>query len=115
MSEGIWDQSYPPSLWAPPEPPPVVVPTGATSGTPGAWTPAGATAPTTLAQANALGLSLGAEWAEGSWVDLSTGADIYWAGTAFAAGQAPAPPAPPEEETQAAEKATRRKATTDDS
>lgn len=81
-----WDQSYPPSLWAAP---PAVVPTGATAGTPGAWTPAGSTAPGTLAQANALGLSLGAAWATGQWVDLAGGGDIHWAGAAFALGQAP--------------------------
>jgi hypothetical protein len=85
MSETIWDESYPPSLFVPP----VIEPTGATAGTPGAWTPPGAQAPTTLAEANALGLSLGPVWASGSWVDLAGGGDIHWAGTAFAAGLAP--------------------------
>lgn len=108
MSETIWDQSYPPSLW---EVPPIIVPTGAVAGTPGAWTPAGAQAPATLAAANALGLSLGAIWAPGSWVDLAAGGDIHWAGAAFAAGVAPAA----EPEAEAAPKATRRKAADSDS
>jgi hypothetical protein len=110
MSE-TFDESYPPSLFTPPAPP-VVVPTGATAGAPGAWTPAGSTPPTTLAQANALGLSLGAVWAEGSWVDLAGGEDIHWDGTAFAAGIAPAPVV---EEGQPQQRRGRRKAGEDDS
>lgn len=106
-----WDQSYPPSLWDPPEPP-VIAPTGAVAGTPGAWQPANATAPETLAQANALGLSLGAVWAQGTWVDLAGGGDIHWTGAAFALGQAPAPDPEPE---AAAVKTTRRKAAASDS
>lgn len=113
MSE-TFDESYPPSLFAPPLPP-VIVPTGATAGAPGAWTPAGATAPTTLAEANSLGLSLGAAWAEGEWVDLAGGADIHWNGTAFAPGAAPAPEPPPEEDAQQATKRGRRKAEEGDS
>jgi len=39
MSQGIWDQSYPPFLWAPPEPPPeespARVPTGGRAGASG--------------------------------------------------------------------------------
>lgn len=110
MSETIWDQSYPPSIFTPP----IIVPTGAVAGTPGAWTPAGAQAPATLAAANALGLSLGARWAAGTWVDLAGGSDIYWAGAAFVAGQAPAEEEP-EAEPEAAPKATRRKAADSDS
>lgn len=107
--QGIWDQSYPPSLWAPPDP---ITPTGAVAGTPGSWQPTGASAPETLAQANALGLTLGAVWASGTWVDLAGGGDIHWNGTAFALGQAPALDPEPE---AAARKVTRRKAADSDS
>jgi hypothetical protein len=84
----VWDESYPPSVLHP-EPPPIV-PTGATAGTPGAWTPAGAEVPATLAAANALGLTLGAAWTGGTWVDLAGGADTHWDGAAFVAGVAAA-------------------------
>jgi hypothetical protein len=80
----IWDGSYPPSVLFPPQPP-----TGATAGTPGAWTPSGSVVPTTLAEANALGLSLGAAWATGQYVLLANGSThIHWNGTAFASGNA---------------------------
>jgi hypothetical protein len=107
MSE-TFDESYPPSLFSPPAPP-VVVPTGATAGAPGAWTPPGSQAPSSLAEANALGLALGPVWAAGQWVDLAGGGDIHWAGAAFVAGVAPVveDPAP---ETSQASKRGRRKA-----
>lgn len=81
-----WDGSYPPSVLFPPEPP-----TGATAGTPGAWTPAGSQAPSTLADANALGLSLGAAWTGSRYVLLANGTThISWSGTAFVSGNSPA-------------------------
>jgi hypothetical protein len=94
---GFWDQSYPPSVLTPT--PPVVPVTGATGGTPGAWVPANAyPLPASVAEANALGLSLGAAWTEGQYVVLSNASSThtYWSGTAFVGGNAPAPP-PPEE------------------
>lgn len=81
----IWDESYPPSLFAPP----VITPTGAVAGTPGHWTPSGAQAPATLAEANALGLSLGPAWTGLTYVPLSPTGSVYWTGGAFALGVAP--------------------------
>jgi hypothetical protein len=116
MSETEWDSSYPPSLFGPPVPP-VIVPTGAVAGTPGHWTPAGATAPNTLAEANALGLSLGPTWVDGEYVPLATAGTVYWNGAAFSLGVAPAAEveesAPVDE--LAVKRAARRKASTDDS
>lgn len=86
MSTNWFDQSYPPSVLNPP--PPVIPATGATAGTPGAWTPAGAQAPAQLAEANALGYA-GPAWTAGQWIDLAGGGDAYWNGTAFVAGVAP--------------------------
>jgi hypothetical protein len=89
MSTSTWfDESYPPSVLNPP--PPVVLPTGATAGTPGAWTPPGCDVPSSLAEANALGLSLGAAWSGLTYVELDPTGSVYWTGTAFALGVAPA-------------------------
>jgi len=90
-----WDESYPPSVLHPAPPPP---PTGATAGTPGAWTPPGSTEPSSVAEANALGLALGAAWTEGQYVVLANASSThaYWDGTHFVGGEAPAPAAPPE-------------------
>lgn len=99
---GWFDESYPPSVLFPTPPP--VTPTGATPGQPGSWTPPGSDAPDTLAEANGLGLSLGAAWAVvGDFVPLEGGAPIHWTGTAFATGAVPA-----------AVPARRRRTTTDD-
>lgn len=81
-----WDESYPPSVLHP-EPPPIP-PTGATAGSPGAWTPTGAEPPATLAEANGLGYS-GAAWTAGQYVELADGSDVYWNGATFVAGRAP--------------------------
>jgi hypothetical protein len=93
-----FDESYPPEVLFPP---PAVVPvTGATAGTPGAWVPANAhPLPASVAEANALGLSLGAAWTEGQYVVLANASSTHthWTGTAFASGNAPAPPPEPED------------------
>jgi hypothetical protein len=83
-----WDESYPPSVLFPAQPP-----TGATAGTPGTWTPDGADIPSSVADANALGLDLGAAWPEGSYVVLDNASQThaYWDGTKFVSGEAPAP------------------------
>jgi hypothetical protein len=97
-----WDASYPPSVLFPP---PVIPVTGATGGTPGAWVPADATEiPASVAEANALGLSLGAAWTEGQYVvlDNASSTHTHWTGTAFASGNAPAPPPEPEPEAEPA-------------
>jgi len=88
MSTTWFDESYPPSVLHP-EPPPIP-PTGATAGTPGAWTPPGSDVPSTLAEANALGLSLGAAWTGGTYLPLDPVGTVYWDGTAFVLGVAPA-------------------------
>jgi len=82
----FWDESYPPSVLHP-EPPPIVA-TGATAGSPGAWTPAGAVPPADLAAANALGYS-GAAWTVGQYVVLGDASEAYWDGAAFVAGRSP--------------------------
>ena len=86
-----WDESYPPSVLHPALPP-----TGATAGTPGAWTPAGSDVPSSVAEANALGLSLGAAWTTGQYVVLDNASQThaYWDGTKFVSGEAPAPVIP---------------------
>jgi len=76
----LWDGSYPPSVLFP-------LPTGATAGTPGSWTPSGSRAPTTLAEANSIGYS-GAAWTTGQYNELADGTDVYWNGTAFVLGRA---------------------------
>ena len=82
----------------PPPPIPVVPVTGATPGTPGAWVPANAyPLPTTVAEANALGLSLGAQrWPSGTYVLLADplASHTHWAGAVvrFAPGDSPTPP-----------------------
>jgi len=67
-------------------------PTGVTEGTPGSFTPAGEV-PANLAALQALG-ALGESstaWALGSYVVLGDGSHAYWNGTAWVAGEAPAP------------------------
>lgn len=65
-------------------------PTTATAGTPGSFSPAGRTIPTTLAQANdwPIVASPTSAWTTGQRVLLSGGSPIHWNGTAFAAGAA---------------------------
>jgi hypothetical protein len=105
VSVSTWfDESYPPSVLNPP--PPVVLPTGATAGTPGAWTPPGSDVPSSLAEANALGLSLGPAWTGGAYVPLDPAGSVYWNGTAFELGVAPAL----DDEAQATAPKRRRKA-----
>lgn len=89
----LWDGSYPPSVLHPV--PPAPPPTGATPGTPGAWTPDGSDVPASVAEANALGLSLGAAWPAGSYVvlDNASSTHCYWDGSKFVSGEAPAPAA----------------------
>jgi hypothetical protein len=72
-------------------PAPTDVPaTGATAGTPGSFTPAGATVPANLAALNAGGVVASplTAWATGESVNLGTGS-AYWDGAAYAGGVAP--------------------------
>lgn len=69
-----------------------VTATGATAGTPGAFTPSGATVPANLAALQGAAPPVTANpataWATGESVNLGTGA-AHWDGAAYAAGLAP--------------------------
>lgn len=87
---GYYDQSYPPSIYAPPP----VPATGATAGTPGSWTPPGSSAPTDAAQAGAWGVvaSPATAWTSGQYVQGTTvgaAGRMSWSGSAWVGGAAP--------------------------
>jgi hypothetical protein len=67
--------------------------TGATAGTPGTWTPAGATPPANEAAADAASITATptSAWTTGQYVQGSTAGtsgEMHWDGTAWAAGRA---------------------------
>lgn len=68
-----------------------IVPTGATAGTPGAFTPAGANLPDTLAdlQASAIVASPATAWTTGQFVVLGDSSHAYWDSNSWEAGEAP--------------------------
>lgn len=66
-----------------------VVATGATAGLPGTFTPAGATAPQTLAAMTGVTASPATNWTVGQHVELGNGTDAHWNGTAWVAGVHP--------------------------
>lgn len=77
----------------PPNPGPGAA-SGATAGTPGAWTPAGATPPATVAalQASAIVANPATAWATGEYVQTATagaGGQAHWDGDSWEAGAAP--------------------------
>jgi hypothetical protein len=85
---GYYDQSYPPSLWAPPPPPPPS--TGAIAGAPGSWTPVPSTPPANAAAATAVVASPLTDWTIGQYVQGSTAGapgEMNWTGTAWVAGR----------------------------
>lgn len=89
MTEALrtYDESYPPSLWAPPPPPPS---TGATAGTPGTWTPPGSTPPANAAAAGGVVASPLTDWTIGQYVQGSTAGaagEMNWSGAAWVAGK----------------------------
>jgi hypothetical protein len=95
-----YEESYPPSLWTPPAPPPLA--TGATAGIPGTWTPPGSTVPASVAalQASSITALPVMLWTVGQYVQtLMVGAPgrAYWNGTAWVGGAAPVAQEPPEE------------------
>lgn len=107
-----YDESYPPSLYVTPPDPPVQA-TGATTGQPGAWTPAGSVPPPNVTALiagtpNVVIASPTTEWASGSYVQTATAGaagQAYWNGTTWVAGVSPVeePEAitePPEEPTE---------------
>lgn len=74
-----------------PGPPPA---SGATAGTPGAWTPAGSTPPATVAALQASGIvaSPATAWTTGQLVQTGTAGaagQAHWSGSAWVAGAAP--------------------------
>lgn len=78
------------SVAVPPNP---VAATGATAGSPGTWTPAGATPPATVADLiagtpNPVTASPATAWTTGQHVLTGDAAQGYWNGTAWVAGQA---------------------------
>jgi hypothetical protein len=90
-----YSESYPPSLWAPVAPPPVVDPLDKTS----AWPAAGTAANLAALKAHATIGDSGtakptAAFTEGQYVKLADGSKASWDGTAWVAGAAPAAPAP---------------------
>lgn len=85
-----YNESYPPSVWAP-----AAVPsTGATAGIPGAWTPAGSQAPASVAALIAAPVvaTPATAWTTGQYVQtLTAGAAgrATWGGAAWIAGVSP--------------------------
>lgn len=71
-------------------PPTGVDATGATAGSPGSFTPSGATAPADLAGLNAITADPMTPWTEGQHVVLGDSSQAYWDGTTWLAGSAPA-------------------------
>lgn len=66
-----------------------VAPTGVTAGTPGSFSPGGATIPADLAALQALGaLGQTTAWGTGEYVELGDSSKAHWDGAAWAAGEA---------------------------
>ncbi|MCM8548824.1 hypothetical protein [Streptomyces sp. STCH 565 A] len=62
--------------------------TGATAGTPGAFTPAGSTAPFDIADLDTVTASPSTAWSTGQYVVLGDGSHAFWDGDSFEAGEA---------------------------
>lgn len=62
--------------------------TGATSGTPGHFTPVGAFRPETLADMPGIAATPATAWTTGQYVELQDGSEAHWTGAAWAAGPA---------------------------
>jgi hypothetical protein len=73
--------------WTPP-PPELIQATGATAGTPGTFTPAGATAPADLAALAGVVATPATAWTTGQSVILGDTSAAHWTGAAWAAGVA---------------------------
>jgi hypothetical protein len=71
----------------PVEPAPVPA-TGATAGTPGTWTPAGATPCAAFTQMDTITASPATAWTTGQYVVLGDASEAYWGGTAWTSGRA---------------------------
>jgi hypothetical protein len=68
---------------------PPVTATGATSGAPGSFTPAGASIPASLAAMTGITASPVTAWVTGNYVNLGDASKAHWSGTAWVAGMAP--------------------------
>jgi hypothetical protein len=75
--------------WTPPPEPPETA-TGATAGSPGTWTPAGASAPANLAACGAVTASPVSAWATGEHMILGDASACSWNGSTWIAGPAAA-------------------------
>lgn len=65
-----------------------IVATGATAGTPGIFTPAGADSPASLSAMTGITASPSSAWTSGQYVLLDDASQAYWTGSAWAAGAA---------------------------
>lgn len=63
--------------------------TGATAGTPGTFTPAGASPPADLTAMDTLAATPNTPWASGEYVDLADASTAYWSGSDWQPGTAP--------------------------
>jgi len=63
--------------------------TGATAGTPGTFTPAGAALPLNLGALTGVTASPATAWTTGQYVVLRDGSYAYWSSTAWTAGKKP--------------------------
>jgi hypothetical protein len=63
--------------------------TGATAGTPGTWTPGGATPPADFAGMAGIVATPATAWSGGEYVELGDASHAYWDGSAWQVGQAP--------------------------
>ena len=79
-----------------------IVATGATSGQPGTFTPAGATPPATLAalQSGGITASPATKWPVGDYVTLGNATLASWSGSAWVAGASPVVASRAEKSTQ---------------
>ncbi len=62
--------------------------TGATAGTPGSWTPAGAAPPADFAALASITAVPQTAWTTGQYVVLGDASNAFWDGAAWAVGQA---------------------------
>lgn len=81
---GYYEESYPPSIYGPPPQP--IAATGATAGTPGTFTPAGATPPANLAAMAGIVATPATAWTTGQRVVMGDANQVYWDGAAWSPG-----------------------------
>jgi hypothetical protein len=62
--------------------------TGASAGTPGAWTPANADTPNRFQSMDAITATPATAWTTGQYIVLGDGSLAHWAGSAWASGAA---------------------------